>query len=86
MLKNLAGIAARSPKLQALIELVEALERRVPRPQMTGERNIAADSARLHARASEGIRQIRSESTSRENAETEAAHSVMSDDGGPETT
>jgi hypothetical protein len=83
MLKTLIGTAGRNQPLQALIELVEALERRVPRPHAAGERQIAADSAELHAQASERILEIRQASLSQENTESRTAQSVMTDDGAP---
>jgi hypothetical protein len=49
----------RKQTLQALIELIEALERRVPRPNTGAEQQIAADSAELHAQATERIQEMR---------------------------
>jgi hypothetical protein len=75
--------AGKKQTLQALIELVEALERRVPRPNAGAEQQIAADSAELHAQATESIQEMRRECRSLADAEIRRAHSVMTDDGGP---
>jgi hypothetical protein len=80
MLKTLNGTAG-NKTLQALVELVEALERRVPRPHASGEKQIAADAAHLHAQASKSIEDI--ESLGRERAEIRQALSIMADDGAP---
>lgn len=77
------GIARRNRPLQALLGLLEALERRVPRADQRGERQIGGDSAELDARASDRIRTTRHELLDRENAEIGRAPSVMTDDGGP---
>jgi len=83
MLKKLIGMAEQNRMLRSLTELVEALDRRMPRPHMSGERQIASDAAQLHAEATERIAEMRLELRRREEVETAMAHSVMTDDGGP---
>jgi hypothetical protein len=41
-----------------LLELIAALDRRTPRPERTGERHIAAESAALRGQAEERIAQL----------------------------
>jgi hypothetical protein len=43
-----------------LLELITALDRRVPRLQATGEHDIASDAARLRDKALERIAELRS--------------------------
>jgi hypothetical protein len=83
MLKTLMGAAGRNHRLKRLIEVVEALERRVPRPHAGGEKQIAADSARLRAQANDSIQKMAQACVRRTDAETARAQAVMTDDGGP---
>ena len=83
MFKTLIGMAEQNRMLRSLTELVEALDRRMPRPHVSGERQIASDAAQLHAEATERIGEMRLELRRREDVETAMAHSVMTDDGGP---
>ena len=78
VLEKSIGIARRNQPLQALLGLLQAVERRVRRADQRGERQIGGDSAELDAPTSD-----RREFLDRENAEIGSALSVMTDDGGP---
>lgn len=83
MLKMPKGAPGRRRSLQTLLELVDALDRRVPQPLAAREEEIAADSAHLRAWASTSIRALRRESLERDRAELGAAQAAMTDDGAP---
>lgn len=83
MLKTPSIEPARRRTLQDLIELVEALDHRVPRPHAALEEQIATDSARLRAWASTSIRAMRLKALDQEKADCRNAHAVMTDDGAP---
>jgi hypothetical protein len=86
MLKTLIGNAGRNQALQLLIELVEALEQRVPRPHPVGDAQIVAEAARLQARANKSIQENQRRSVTRESADTRRAQAAMTDDGAPVRT
>lgn len=81
MSKTLMEKAGRHRSLQSLIELVEALDRRVPRPLAADEARIAADSAQLRSQAGARIQTMRREAV--EVADAGRAQEVMTDDGAP---
>lgn len=83
MSKTSSRLPGRRRTLQSLIELVAALDRRVPRPQAAREAQTASDSADLRAWASTSITNLRREALDQETAELRTAQSVMTDDGGP---
>lgn len=55
---------ARCHAVRELLELITALDRRVPQVQRTGETAIARDAAALKARALKRIEQLENESSS----------------------
>lgn len=83
MLRTPDGTPGRHRSQQALTELIEALDRRLPGPQGPAEQQTAADSARLRAWAGASIRSLRRTALQRETAETGRALEVMADDGAP---
>lgn len=83
MVRTPEGTPGRHRSQQALTELIDALDRRLPGPQGPAERQIAADSARLRAWAGASIRSLRRSARQRETAEIGRALAVMADDGAP---
>jgi hypothetical protein len=69
--------------VEALHELVDALDRRVRQVERLGETRIAADAAALREEAVKRIRELSGARTARERKETERSGGVMTDDGGP---
>lgn len=67
--------------LAALGELIEALDRRVPRVERLGEKRIAREAAALRQEAATRIEQLTN--ADRRTREAELADAVMADDGGP---
>ena len=55
---------ARTPAVRELLELITALDRRVPQVQRAGETAIARDAAALKARAMKRIEELENESSS----------------------
>lgn len=66
--------------LHDLVELVEALDRRVPQDR-PGEPRIALEAAHLRQQARARIQEL--ESSAPERGDTDTANAVMSDDGAP---
>lgn len=83
MVRTPDGTPGRHRSQQALTELIDALDRRLPRPQGPAEQQTAADSARLRAWAGATIRSLRRSEGRRETAEIGRALAVMADDGAP---
>jgi hypothetical protein len=69
--------------LAALDELIEALDRRVPRVERLGEVGIAREAAALRKEAAARREQLRMAAQDRQTREAELADAVMADDGGP---
>ena len=69
--------------LAELDELIEALDRRVPRVERLGEIRIAREAAALRKEAATRIEQLRTAAPDRQSREAELADAVMADDGGP---
>lgn len=68
---------------EALIELVEALDRRVPHVERSGELPIAREAARLRAQARRRIDELTHSAEGVAAAQATQADAVMTDDGGP---
>lgn len=68
--------------VDALNELVEALDRRVRHVERLGETRIASDAAALREAAVNRIHELSGAPAARE-IETERSGGVMTDDGGP---
>lgn len=68
--------------VDALIELVEALDRRVRHVERLGETRIASDAAALREAAVNRIHELSGAPSARE-IEAERSGEVMTDDGGP---
>ena len=68
---------------RALLELVEALDRRVPQVERSGEAAIAREATRLRAEASERLAELDRAARRRTDREAATADAVMSDDGAP---
>ena len=69
--------------LAALRELIEALDRRVPRVERVGEIRIAREAAALKKEAMRRIEVLRAAAPDRQTRESALANAVMTDDGGP---
>jgi hypothetical protein len=69
--------------VQALRELVQALDRRVAPVERLGETRIAADALALRVQAVKRIEQLTSAPSDRDTREGERSGAVMTDDGGP---
>jgi hypothetical protein len=72
--------SSRERTLVALKELIEALDRRVPRVERVGELRIATEAMALRSDAARRIAQL--QATDRKH-EAELADAVMADDGAP---
>jgi len=70
--------------LAALDELIEALDRRVPRVERLGEVGIAREAAALRKEAATRREQLRTAAPDPQTREAEFADAVMADDGGPQ--
>jgi hypothetical protein len=77
------SMADRELVVQALRELVEALDRRVARVERLGETRVARDAAVLRKDAMNRIHELTAAPSDRETRETERSGGVMTDDGGP---
>ena len=71
--------------VEALNELVEALDRRVRHVERLGETRIASDAASLRTTAVNRIQELSGGRSARE-IEAERSGGVMTDDGGPLTS
>jgi hypothetical protein len=69
--------------VQALRELVDALDRRVAHVERLGEVRIAREAAVLRNEAVNRIQELSAVPSDRETRETERSDGVMTDDGGP---
>jgi hypothetical protein len=69
--------------LAALSELIEALDRRLPRVERLGETRIAREAAALREQAAIRIEQLRTRESNRQVREAELSEATMADDGGP---
>ena len=69
--------------VDALHELVEALDRRVRQVERLGETRIARDAAALREEAVNRIRELSGARAARDSQESEQSGEVMTDDGGP---
>jgi hypothetical protein len=76
-------VSNRDDVVQALGELVEALDRRVAQVERLGERGIAHDAKALRDEAVARIEELMAATPGRETRETERSGGVMTDDGGP---
>jgi hypothetical protein len=78
-----ASVADRNRTLDILVELVEALDRRVPHVDRLGERRIAVEAANLREQARARIRELESSAADQQTGDTDSADAVMTDDGAP---
>ena len=69
--------------VDALHELVEALDRRVRHVERLGETRIARDAAALREEALARIRELSGSLAAGDSQEAERSGEVMTDDGGP---
>jgi len=69
--------------VQALRELIEALDRRVAHVGRLGETRIAREAAALRKDAVNRIEQLTLAKSDRDTREAERSGGVMTDDGGP---
>jgi hypothetical protein len=69
--------------VQALRELVDALDRRVAHIERLGEPRIARDAAALRKEAVNRIQELTAGAVDRDTREAERSGRVMTDDGGP---
>jgi hypothetical protein len=69
--------------VQTLRELVEALDRRVPRVERLGETRIAREASALRKDAMNRIQELTAAPSDRDIRDAERSGGVMSDDGGP---
>jgi hypothetical protein len=69
--------------VQALRDLVDALDRRVAHVERLGEARIAREAAGLRKEALNRIEELTAASADRDTRETERSGGVMTDDGGP---
>jgi hypothetical protein len=68
--------------LATLVELIDALDRRVPQVERVGEVGIALEAAALRQAAMTRIEQLKGAESNRKLPFAEKANAVMSDDGG----
>ena len=71
--------------VQALRELVDALDRRVPHVERLGETRIAREAATLRKEAVNRIQELTAAPSDRDTREADRSGGVMTDDGGPTT-
>ena len=69
--------------VQALRELVDALDRRVAHVERLGETRIAREAAALRKEAVTRIQELTAAPSDRDTQESETSGGVMTDDGGP---
>jgi hypothetical protein len=72
--------------VDALRELVDALDRRVAHVERLGEARIAGEAAGLRQEALHRIQELTAASSDRDTREAERSGGVMTDDGGPPKT
>ena len=66
----------------ALMELIDALDRRIPQVERLAEATIAREAAALKKEAFARIDELKRAGSRQQRREDELAHAVMSDDGG----
>lgn len=76
---------SRDHVIAALTELIDALDRRVPRVERVGEIRIAHEAAALKREAMTRIDELKTAAADRQTREAALANAVMTDDGGPVT-
>ena len=77
------GTMDRDRILSELRELVEALDRRVPRVERVGEVRIAREAAALRKEAAARIEELAAAHPDRPTREGDRTGAVMTDNGGP---
>jgi hypothetical protein len=77
------GASARDDVIAALGELIDALDRRVPRVERVGEMGIAREAAALKKEAMARIEELKRGGADGQTREAALADAVMTDDGGP---
>jgi hypothetical protein len=73
----------RARSLESLVELVAALDRRVPKVEPGAGENHAQEASELRAEASLRITELRTAARNAQEEDVAHAISVMTDDGGP---
>lgn len=81
--EGLADASTRGGALEALTELIEALDRRVPHVERLGEIRIAREAAALRHEALMRIEQLKAAEPDRRAREAGLAGDVMADEGEP---
>jgi hypothetical protein len=81
--RKIPGESSRSEVLAALRELVEALDRRVPHDERSGEIRISKDAAMLRNEAVTRIEALQRASLDRPTHDQELVDAIMTDDGNP---
>jgi hypothetical protein len=76
-------VVSRDRVIAALIELIDALDRRVPHVERAGEIAIAREAAALKKGALARIDELKRAGSTQKTREVTLANEVMSDDGGP---
>lgn len=76
-------MSKRDVVLDALHELVDALDRRVRHVERLGETRIAHDAEALREKALNRIHELKGARSDRDSQEAERSGGVMTDDGGP---
>ena len=76
-------VVSRDRVIAALIELIDALDRRVPHVERAGEIAIAREAAALKKGALARIDELKRAGSTQQTREVTLANEVMSDDGGP---
>ena len=69
--------------IEALRQLVDALDRRVAHVERLGEARIAREAAALRKEANRRLQELTGTSAGRDAQEAERSGGVMTDDGGP---
>ena len=81
--RRITGSSSPSDVIAALRELIEALDRRVPQAERSGEIRIRKDAAMLRNEAVVRIEALQRTGLNRPTDDQELVDAVMSDDGNP---
>lgn len=73
----------RERAVAALRELIEALDRGVPRVERLGELRIAREAAALRQEAAKRLEELTAAQRGRQSREDDRSGAAMTDDGGP---
>ena len=81
--RPITGSSSPSEVIAALRELIEALDRRVPHAERSGEIRIGKDAAMLRKEAVARIEALQRAGLNRPTHDQELADAIMTDDGNP---